>query len=161
LDGLPLDWISKKGEDFKDFKVICSALYKGAHKDENLKNLILKLSLTMNNYRLSTSTKPLELLSELEMKTLVDSAPLVSQLSDGRQRDLVTGKILHQHSSCIYEIIKSDKETIKLKTLGEASEVIGVNIKSLSKYLEDKESVEVKGNLVRRVPVFIKEHKNL
>ena len=47
-------FITKKGLDFSDFKIICNAIYIGAHRKEITKSLILKLSYTMNNFRLST-----------------------------------------------------------------------------------------------------------
>jgi hypothetical protein len=54
-----MEFITKKGKDFKDFQIICRAVYNGAHRREDIKSLIIKLSLTMNNYRLS------ELLDEI------------------------------------------------------------------------------------------------
>ena len=151
--------ITKKGQDFEDFKLICRLLYMGAHKNKEIKSLILKLSLTMNNYRLSTSSERVELLSSSEIDTLVNASPFVEHLSDGRQRDLTTGKIIHQHSSSIYEIIKpnSEQSVVLKQTLFEAAEVVGVNIKTLSKVLnveDNNNSAKVKGNLVKRVAVF-------
>ena len=154
-----MQFITKKGKDFEDFKLICRLLYIGAHKNNEIKSLILKLSLTMNNYRLSTSPERVESLSSSEIDTLVNASPFVEHLSDGRQRDLSTGRIIHQHSSSIYEIIKPNLEqTVVLKqTLFEAAEVVGVNIKTLSKILDVEDSnnlAEVKGNFVKRVAVF-------
>ena len=51
-------FLTKKYKDFLDFKLICKGIYKGAHKKSEIKSLILKLSLTMNNYRLSTNSCP-------------------------------------------------------------------------------------------------------
>ena len=154
-----MQFITKKGKDFEDFKLICRLLYIGAHKNNEIKSLILKLSLTMNNYRLSTSPERVESLSSSEIDTLVNASPFVEHLGDGRQRDLSTGRIIHQHSSSIYEIIKPNLEqTVVLKqTLFEAAEVVGVNIKTLSKILDVEDSnnlAEVKGNFVKRVAVF-------
>jgi hypothetical protein len=153
-----MQFITKKGKDFEDFKLICRLLYTGAHKDNDIKSLILKLSLTMNNYRLSTSSERVEPLSSSEIDTLVNAVPLVEHLEDGRQRDLSTGKIIHQHSSSIYKIIKSnlDQTEVLKQTLFEAAEIVGVNIKTLSKILDVKDNnpMEVKGSLVKRVAVF-------
>ena len=154
-----MQFITKKSKDFEDFKLICRLLYTGAYKNNDIKSLILKLSLTMNNYRLSTCSERVELLSSSEIDTLVNAAPLVDHLTDGRQSDLSTGKIIHQHSSSIYEITKPNLEhSVVLKqTLFEAAEVVGVNIKTLSKVLDtadNNNAVEVKGNLVKRVAVF-------
>ena len=49
-----LKFLSKKGQDFKDFLLICQTLYKGSHKDKKIKDLIVKLSFSMNDFRLST-----------------------------------------------------------------------------------------------------------
>lgn len=40
-----LEFITKKGKDFLDFKIICKAVYIGAHHRKEIKSLILKLSL--------------------------------------------------------------------------------------------------------------------
>lgn len=116
--------------------MICKAVYIGAQKINDIKALILKLSLTMNNYRLSTNPDTVELLSSLERDTLANASPCIIHLSDDRQRDIVTGKIIHQHSSSIYEIIKPNKEIVLKQTLFEAAELANVNIKTLSKWLD-------------------------
>lgn len=51
---------TKKGLDFLDFTDICKAVYKGSHRSEEIRSLILKLSYNMNNFRLSTLPPPLE-----------------------------------------------------------------------------------------------------
>jgi hypothetical protein len=48
------EFLTKKGKDFHDFKTISKAVYEGAHRKEEIRSLILKLSNTMNNFRLST-----------------------------------------------------------------------------------------------------------
>ena len=128
-----LNFITKKYKDYKDFKIICKAVYFAAHKISKIKSLVLKLSLTMNNYRLSTNTDPdKEFLDKLEMDTLVNISPTIEHLSDGRQRDITTlrRKIVHQHTSCVYEIINQSRGLKVLKlTLSDAAQVIGVDIK--------------------------------
>ena len=156
-----MQFITKKSKDFEDFKLICRLLYTGAYKNNEIKSLILKLSLTMNNYRLSTNTEQVEALSDSEMDTLVSAPPLIEHLSDGRQRDLATGKIIHQHSSSVYEVIKPNKEVVLTQTLFEAAEMAGVNIKTLSKALDVayNNAAAIKGNTVKRVAVFYKNKK--
>lgn len=109
----------------------------------------------MNNYRLSTNTDPdKQFIDKLEMDTLVNISPTIEHLSDGRQRDITTRKIVHQHTSCVYEIIHESRGLIKL-TLSDA-QVIGVDIKTLSKHLDKGVNtvVDVKGSRVKRVRVF-------
>lgn len=53
-----LEFKSKKGLDFSDFKLICNNLYvaacvAAAHLNQEIKGLLLKLINTMNNSRLS------------------------------------------------------------------------------------------------------------
>ena len=52
-----LKFRTKKGLDFLDFTDICRAVYKGSHRSEEIRSLILKLSYNMNNFRLSTFKK--------------------------------------------------------------------------------------------------------
>lgn len=51
-----MTFISKKGLDYKDFKLICKAIYNGTYRTEDIKELIIKLSYSMNNYRLFTNS---------------------------------------------------------------------------------------------------------
>jgi len=119
-------FLSKKGLDFNDFKLICLAVYNGVllaeqHIKNDIKLLILKLSYTMNNFRLSTHTKPVEYLSKDEKEKLMLTTPTVEYLSDGRIIDIVTKKVIHQQASCVYEIYKPSGEVIIVNTLTEAA----------------------------------------
>lgn len=49
-----LSFVTKKYKDFLDWACIASLIYKGKHTTEAGKELIVKLSRGMNNYRLST-----------------------------------------------------------------------------------------------------------
>jgi len=152
-----MQFITKKGKDFKDFKLICKVLYTGAHKNDDIKNLILKLSFTRGGApRLSTNSERVELLSSFERDILANASPCIAHLRDGRQRDLATGKIIHQHSSCIYEIIKPINGVVLKQTLLEAADIVGVNIKTLSKLLDKSRDglIEIKENIVKRIAVF-------
>ena len=51
-----MQFITKKGKDFDDFKIICTAVYNRTYRTEEIKQLILKLSYSMNNFRLSTNS---------------------------------------------------------------------------------------------------------
>ena len=92
LDSASQEFLTKKGKDFNDFKIICKAIYNGAHRKDEIKSLILKLSYTMNNYRLSTYSSGVVKLSENELNSLINAAPTIEHLSDGRQRDIMTKK---------------------------------------------------------------------
>lgn len=56
-------------------KATRKAIYIGAHLREEIRSLILKLSYTMNNYRLSTSDRPVEYLNKDERDQLIDALP--------------------------------------------------------------------------------------
>jgi hypothetical protein len=49
-----LNFQSKKKLDFNDFKLITTLIYQGKHLKPEIKNFILEVSYTMNNFRLST-----------------------------------------------------------------------------------------------------------
>jgi len=149
-------FLSKKGLDFNDFKIICKAIYNGVHRIDDMKSLILKLSYTMNNFRLSTHTKPVENLSKDEKEKLILTTPTVEYLSDGRQIDIVTKKVIPQQASCVYEICKPSGELIIVNTLVEVASVIGIDPDTLSRHLEvsKRQFVELKNYKVRRIPVF-------
>ena len=148
-------FFSKKDKDFKDFKILCQVIYFGAHKKEEIKSLILKLSKNMNNYRLSTylGKNSSKLLTNQERNKLIDYIPLVEYLWDGRKRDLCSKKIINQNESSIYKIIKPSGKELIVQTLSEAAEIAGVNVKTLSKYLD----VESTNNL--EYTTLIKKHK--
>lgn len=152
-------FLSKKGVDFVDFKLICMSVYKGIHRIEGMKELILKLTYNMNNYRLSTNPQSMEILSKEEKDKLINIDPAVKYLSDGRQIDILTGKVLHQQVSCVYEICKSDKEIILANTLQEAGSIVEVHPETLSRHLDSsslikEQYVKLKKYKIRRIAVF-------
>lgn len=129
-------FLTKKGKDFQDFKTICRVVHNGAHRNNEIEKIILKLSYTMNNYRLSTNTVLGSPLSEDEWGKLFSALPTVKYFFDGRVRDISTGKLLHQQISCVYEILEQDGEILIANTLPEAASIIGVYSDTLSKYLD-------------------------
>jgi hypothetical protein len=150
-----LVFLSKKGLDYSDFKIICRVIYYGAHMDDNIKYLIIKLSYTMNNYRLSSSKEEAEILTSEEMSLLKNSVPLVQHLSDGRVRNIISQNIVHQSSSCISIITTPSGEILRVLSLKESANLVGVNIKTLSKYLDDiSNEITLKDYVIKRVRVF-------
>lgn len=90
-----LTFVTKKSKDFHDFKIISTAIYNGTYRENEIKSLILKLSYTMNNYRLSTNLEPEKVSSGLsveEMDRILKARPTILHLGDGRQLDIVTNK---------------------------------------------------------------------
>jgi hypothetical protein len=156
-----VNFITKKGKDFIDFKIICNAIYIGAHYIEDIKPLIIKLSYTMNNFRLSTYSKSVESISKNEIDLIINAKPTIEHLNDGRQRDINTRKVLHRRSSsCVYEIIKPTGEVLILPNLAETSKFLCTGFNTIKRYLDSSEdisngySVEFKYHKIKRIPVF-------
>ena len=156
-----LGFITKKGKDFIDFKIICKAIYIGAYHKEEIKSLILKFSYTMNNYRLSTFLGSVEYLNKNERDLLINAKPTIEHLKDGRQRYILTKKVVHRRSSsCVYEIIKPTGEVLIKSNLAEAAKILNAGFNTLKRHLEilddnrEECKVEFRGHLVKRIPVF-------
>jgi len=157
------EFMTKKGLDFKEFKIICNAIYKGAHRSERIKNLLIKLSLGMNNYRLLSYTGEKIHISIPEVNEIINAKATIQHLSDGRELDINTKKIIHRRSSSsIYEISKystilNSKEIILKQNLADSAKELGVGFNTLKKLLDSQpigDSVEYKGNTIRRIGVF-------
>jgi hypothetical protein len=151
-------FLTKKGKDFNDFKIMCKAVYVGSHRKEDIRSLILKLSYSMNNFRLSTNKVPVNTLSLGEIEKLKYAAATVEYLQDGRVIDRVTKKVLHQKISCVYEIYGKGGVLFLENSLSEAASVVGLYPQTLSKYLDDAVVgvfVEIKNYKVRRMATFL------
>lgn len=166
-----MTFISKKGKDFRDFKVICDALYNGTNRNEEIKSLIIKLLYSMNNYRLSTNSDPKKVVefSNEDLNKIITAKPTIEHLSDGRQVDIITRKEVNRRwTNCVYEIVDNVGEIRLASTLNEAATILNVDSRTLKRQLESavalKEGfVEIKGKRVRRVPVFysfFEKHNN-
>lgn len=96
LDNMP--FITKKGKDFYDFKIISTATYNGIHRRDEIKPLILELSCFMDKYRLTTNTylNKTTGLSNKSLDKIIKAKPTIRHLEDGRQLDLVTGKAVNR-----------------------------------------------------------------
>lgn len=155
-----MEFLTKKGKDFHDFKIICKVVYIGAHRREEIRSLVLKLSNTMNNFRLSTYKGTVENLSLEETEKLLYYPPTIEHLLDGRVIDSATKKILPKQNSCVYEICGSDGIFILANSLSEAASIVEIYPDTLSKYLDievlnlDGVFVEIKKHKIRRIGVF-------
>ena len=152
------EFISKKGLDFNDFKIICKAVYIGAYRVKIIKDLIIKLSFTMNNFRLSTYLGTVEPMSIHEKYEIINAKATIEHLSDGRQIDIETKKLIHNRSSSsIYEIIKSSGEILIKPNLAESAKELGIGFNTLKRQLDNQligYSVEYKDNKIKRIGVF-------
>ena len=162
------EFLTKKAKDFYDFKIICKVIYEGGHRIDNIKALILKLSNTMNNFRLSTYNGEVKYLTQEELNLLLYAEPTIIRLLDGRVIDSRTKKIIPQLVCCVYEILTEDGSFLLANSLSEAAKIVGLYPETLSKYLEfdaeisnskvDQKGkggfVAIKKHFVKRVKVF-------
>lgn len=137
----------EKGLDFKDFIVISTAIYNGLHKINDLKDLIIKLSFTMNNNRLSTNTSLNTFLTNDELIKLINHKPVFIYLPDGRIHNTIDNK-LYIYNSCTYQIVFASNDIIYLSSIKEISSQTGISYKTLNKKLKDSE-VEISGSPAR------------
>jgi len=146
---------TKKGLDFSDFKLITNAVYKGSHNIEDIRSLILKLSQTMNNYRLSTFTGCKELVSNSEKNKIINAECVIEYLKDGRVLNKITNKEVTTTISCVYEIVQPDGQVVILNSLREVLTTVGVGFRTLKKNLDtDKQPATVNGYFIKRIAVF-------
>jgi hypothetical protein len=157
-----MKFITKKREDFNDFKIICNAIYNGVHRNEEIKSLILKLSYTMNNYRLSNNSEP-EKISPLPKESIdriINAQPTITHLSDGRQLDNITRKAVNRRgNNCVFEITKNNGEIILASTLNDAAEILNVDFRTVRIHLDSSSGQQdgfaiIKDNKIKRVAVF-------
>lgn len=155
-----IEFLTKKSKDFHDFKLICKAVYEGGYREEKIRSLILKLSNTMNNFRLSTYKATVKNLSQEEISKFLNFEPTLEHLLDGRVIDIHTKKVLPRLNCCVYEILEENGVFLMANSLTEAASIVGVYSETLSKYLDievldsDDAFVEVKKYKIRRVRVF-------
>lgn len=158
---------SKKGHDFGDFKLICQLLYAGAHLDSKIKELILRLSLTMNDFRLSTSSSLNDGLTSDELALLKDAASQGDYCHNSKAADFLgedpvysteSGRNIRNINSVVYQILGPDQEEQLAVSLKEAAGIVGVHYNTLSKILASLPASSLEANvnnkLVRRVEVF-------
>lgn len=150
-----LIFISKKSLDFNDFKIICKAIYKGSHKLENIRDLILKLTYSMNDYRLTTfKGKDKQLITQEELSLIKTASNIFEHLSDGKVKNILTGMEDYSIFSNIFIVINS--EEIIVKTLKEAANIVGVHYTTLSKKLNlNTKDVSINNFKVKRIRVFV------
>lgn len=135
-----------------DFKLISSAVYKGSHKVKEIKELILKLSYSMNNYRLTTNQKGIVVFTAEEREIIKNAPQTLERLKDGRLREIETGKIEIKSSQCLYEVIKltssfpgkafsgaesNNPEVLFFDTFKDTSKFLGVEIRKLKRCIDE------------------------
>ena len=150
-----LEFKSKKGLDFSDFKLICKNIFIGAHLNEEIKVLLLKLINTMNNNRLSNSKKPYIAMTNNELVLLNKMEPIYKHSSDGSVINMNTGKKVSQYS--IYVLTYENGDIKRVSTRDEIASELNVSLTTISKHLNiNSEGVTFKNCHVRKIGVFSK-----
>lgn len=148
-----MGFISKKGLDFRDFKLICSIIYGGGYKDKTINTLLLKLIETMNNNRLSNSKQPKSEITDHEIALLNNVSSAYEYLSDGSIIEIKTGRVVSINSIYLITLV-SGKEKI-FANREEVARELGVSLSTVSNKLNlHREGVKIKDSFVKRVKVF-------
>jgi hypothetical protein len=150
-----VEFLTKKGKDYSDLKLICHLKYRGAHCDEEIADLLLKLSYTMNNFRLTNAKEAVTPLTSVEMERLKNCKHYYEYLPDGRVMHVDTKEIVGE--SNFYLITTPEGELTKSLAITDTAKFIGVNYRTLRSHLGNNlEGVTLKNFNVKRVKVFIK-----
>jgi len=152
--------LSKKNLDLADFLVLCQTVYKGLHKNIFIRELLIKLSLRMNDFRLSSYRKDSESATRTDLTTDEFAKLLAASLQSTEETSLILVKdviylirVIELEGSSLV----ADTETeFLVDSLKEASKIVGVHYSKFRKSLDYIESNEVKLNnyTIKRVPVF-------
>jgi hypothetical protein len=160
-----LNFLSKKYLDFSDFRIICQTAYNGSHKNSIIKDLMVKLSLSINDFRLSNykGKIPKQIITQNDINMLNNALPLSKHLADGRVRDITTGKIDYNNESSVYSILNPNNEELIVKSLKEAADIVGKHYSTLSKKLDIESTdfiAEVNHHFIKRIGVFTNKKRS-
>ena len=158
---MDLPFLTKKFKDFKDFIIICYIIYYKIYKDENIKNLVLKLSNNMNNFRLSSynGASRIKPITDAEKNKLITATPKCKPLSDGRIININTQKLDGAiKGGSVFEITTPKGEIILANSLEECTKIVGVSRSHLSSSFSNTCGFTLNINQynLKRIGVFLK-----
>ena len=117
----------------------------------------------MNNFRLSDCKREKVNISLADINDILSAEETIEHLSDGRELDINTKKLIHRRSSSsIFEILKplsptGGREVLIKPNLAECAKEIGVGFNTLKRELDNQiQQVEYKGYKIKRIGVFKK-----
>lgn len=155
-----LHFNSKKRLDFEDFKCITTLIYQGKHNIPEVKDFILQLSYSMNNFRLSTSkinniSKGKEdlVISINQKEIYLNLPPLYISNNEKQIISIQTGKIVRD----IYVIEVENTQNIKTiyPSISHCAQAIGVSRPTLLNRIETGDPLLQKDLIkIRKVRVF-------
>ena len=116
----------------------------------------------MNNYRLSSNSEPDKIspLPKENIDRIINAKPTLTHLSDGRQLDNITRKVVTRRlNNYVFEITKNNGEIILASTLNDAADILNVDFRTVRRYLDSSSGQQdglsiIKGNKIIRVAVF-------
>ena len=116
----------------------------------------------MNNYRLSSSSEAekISALPKENIDRIINAKPTITHLSDGRELDNITRKVVNRRgNNCVFEITKDNGEIILASTLNDAAEILNVDFRTVRKHLDSPSGQQngfamIKDNKIIRVAVF-------
>ena len=118
------------------------------------KKIILKLSNTMNNFRLSSYKGEKDVITASEIETLLSAHPASIPLNDGRLLNIITNKLGREISSpwlrsgikggSVFEIVNIETGKVYLaNSLEECASIIGITRNLLSSAFSNKTSTNL------------------
>ncbi len=143
-----LEFRAKKYKDFLDFKTLAMLIFQGKHLTDNGKELMIKLSNTMNDNRLSTNPSPkiLDTKTQFELDLLIKSEPLISIDSEGRAMVISENKYIR--STYVIKVYFLNG-TVSYYTSGTScAKSLHVSNDTITKRLNDGKPVKNKEGLV-------------
>lgn len=139
-----LSFVTKKYKDFLDWVSIASLIYKGKHNTEEGRELIIKISKGMNNYRLSTYTRQDSGEDVKISKTLMDKVLNMEDIyikdQDGLRIKASNGVLVKNQLFYILAT-SSSGENILFKGSKECADFFGITSQTINVRLAAKESV--------------------
>jgi len=153
-------FLTKKFKDFNDFKIICRTLYYRIHKNSEMKSLLIKLSYSMNNFRLSSYSGNIPKITKEEKSILKDATPICKPLSDGRILNLKMNKLdVAIKGGSIFKIITPQGEVLLVDNLTDCVNIIGVSRNILHSAFgevnEAKSDIIIKNYKIKRIGILL------
>jgi hypothetical protein len=159
-----LPFMTKKFKDLNDLILICYIIYHRIHKDDEIKNLILKLSNNMNNFRLSSNSVNKDIITDSEINTLLQADPITMILSDGRLLNIITHELESGiKGGSVFEIVVHDTNEVvnRANSLEECASLIGVPRNLLSSAFSSSNDsqfiseIKINKYIIKRLGVFL------
>lgn len=133
-----LNFLSKKKYDFLDFKLLTILIYQGKFLNPEINNFILKLSYTMNSYRLTSFNKfPNDYILDLNQFNLwklerinlenlyLNLPPIFIENNDGEIINVETKKVIRE--IYIIKVIKLDNSVNFYTSITDCAKELGIN----------------------------------